>query len=463
MKYLLTPYTLTFVLLALVGITIGLTTSVIAAPTSSGWDPCLAVNPTPVPETIPPESAFDCEKFERTRSGIVPPALPGDSLPTSGQYVGSAYGDFRLQMRCETGTVTTPRVNLSVTRWDLHGRSVNDIASNFSVYADFKALQIWKSILVQTVDNYISRNINANGGYGNYRNCTPRLIEQRVDMPYWRHFMGTFYVWNCNNNDCSGSSWSQQKNILSGEDNVIDLRTEENIEEDVSDELFLEDETTPTQTSTSDDNLVLELDGGEIKIVVPDDELLLEEDEDELLLLEDDTPTVSQVSSSQDAQDNNNGIVITTTTQPTTVPTEPTTDNDDPVIVLRYNQYDPSIVKNSRFPLQTSQVQQPVVTPTQQVVTPTQQPVQQPVVTESSWSSPHAHSSKKTITLPNGGSKTITTSTYINDRNERVTKTVERTVTNTWYYPQKQVVQAPLVVNPQNTFIFITTDTTPKK
>ena len=170
-------------------------------PSTLSWDPCTAQTPVEVPATIhqaPAEYEFDCEEFKTDLKLL--PTTPTGPISTK-KFVGEAWGGFRLKFQCQYSTHTTPEQAFVVSATKLYGRNIETIASDFSVYADLKALHAWREILIDQVDGYISKNQQ-------YAGCNASIIEEIVYMPYWYKLMESLWRWNCDT-DCD--SWSQQR------------------------------------------------------------------------------------------------------------------------------------------------------------------------------------------------------------------------------------------------------------
>ena len=186
---------------------------VVTTTTSAGranWNPCTAQAPVQLPASLsqaPSESAFDCESF-RVDLGYTPPTLPGTAATarTDKKFVGEAWGDFRLQVQCTDRTFKTDRQNIQVSRTSLHGRSIDRIASDFSVYADLKAFDVWRSeVLPERVARLTVPKLQPGG---EWEGCNVSLVEERVYLPYWFNLMGTQWSWECTTN-CG--TWATQR------------------------------------------------------------------------------------------------------------------------------------------------------------------------------------------------------------------------------------------------------------
>ena len=177
--------------------------------TRATWNPCTTSSADPVGlSRAPLESAFDCERF-KINLGYTPPPLPGTVAPaTDKTFTGEAWGDFRLQVQCTDRSFKTPRQGFSITNLSLYSRSADRIASNFSVYADLKALDLWREVLLERVARYTVPKLQSGGIWAG---CSTTLIEERVYMPYWFNLMGTQWRWECNPTSESCGSWAQQR------------------------------------------------------------------------------------------------------------------------------------------------------------------------------------------------------------------------------------------------------------
>ena len=185
------------------------TVAVAQTSTRATWNPCTTspIDPLGLSQA-PLESAFDCERF-KIDLGYTPPTLPSATAPTTDKtFTGEAWGDFRLQVQCTNRTFKTPRQRFNITNFSLYGRSVDRIASDFSVYADLKALDLWREVLLERVASYTVPKLQTGGEWAG---CSTTLIEERVYLPYWSRLMGTQWRWECNPTSESCGSWAQQR------------------------------------------------------------------------------------------------------------------------------------------------------------------------------------------------------------------------------------------------------------
>ena len=224
MKHLTTTYNKSIALFVIATVILGVITPVFVdkitqstgssvAQAQSAWDPCSGQSPPAIPTSIeqaPPESAFDCVKFKTDlRISLPTPPSTDDSIPTTNKkFSGEAHGDFRLQVQCTDRTFTTPRQVLSVSKFNLYGRSIDRIDSDFSLYADIKAFDLWKEVLPEKIDAFIAAKVFSGGEWAG---CTITLVEERIATPYWRRLVGGYYEWNCNPTRENCGSWETQK------------------------------------------------------------------------------------------------------------------------------------------------------------------------------------------------------------------------------------------------------------